>query len=76
MKLIGHQEEDFGDYEESFSFGGEFWVGDGAFQVLGLQPHLVSFFKGFETLTVSEGHDLAGKFMRGKGFISGSIEGF
>ena len=42
----------------------------------GLQPHLVSFFEGFETLTVSGGHDLVGKFMSSKSFISGSIEDF
>ena len=56
--------------------GGKFWVGDRVFQVLGLQPHLVSLFKGFEILTVFEGHYLAGKFMGGKSFISGGIKGF
>ena len=57
-------------------FWGKFWVGNRAFQVLSLQPYLVPFFKGFETLMVSGGHDLAGKFVSGKSFISGGIEGF
>ena len=74
MELVGNQKEDFGDHEGSFSFRGELWVGNRAFQILGLQSYFVSFFEGFETLTVSGGHDLVGKFMSGKSFISGSIE--
>ena len=76
MELVDDQGENFDDHKRSFSFGGEFWVGNRAFQVLGLQPHLVFFFKGFETLTVSRGHDLAGKFMSGKSFIFDGIEEF
>ena len=74
--MVGGWGKNFDDYEGSFSFGGEFWVGNGAFQVLGLQLYLVSFFEGFEILMVSGEHDLVDKFMRGEGFISGSVEGF
>ena len=76
MELVGDQEENFGDCEGSFSFGGEFWVGNGVLQVLSFQPHLVFLFKGFEILMVSGKHDLAGKFMSGESFIFDGIEEF
>ena len=37
-------------------YKGEFWVDDGVFQVLGFQPYLIFFIKGFETLVISGGH--------------------
>ena len=35
MELIHDGGEDFDNREGSFSFGGEFWVGDGTFEVSG-----------------------------------------
>ena len=51
-ELIGDEGEDFDDCKRSFTFGGKFWVGDGAFQVPGLQPNLVAFGKWSESSVV------------------------
>ena len=53
-------------------FEGKFGVGDGAFQVSGLQPDLVSFNEGCESLVVTQGHNLVSEFMGSKSFILSS----
>ena len=57
-------------------FWGEFQVGDGTLEVSGFQPDFVSFGKRDEASVGTRGHDLAGKFMGSKGFVSGGDEGF
>ena len=76
VELICDRREDLDDCEGSFSFGGKLWVGDGSFEISGLKPDFVSFGKGGESLVVMRGHDLAGEFVCGEGFISGSDKGF
>ena len=67
--------EDFDNREGSFTFGGELGVCDGAFEVSGFEPDFVSFSKGGESSVVVRGHDLAGEFMSGKGFVSSGDKG-
>ena len=45
------------------------------FEISGLKPDLVSFNERSGALVVTRGHDLAGEFMCGKGFVSSSNKG-
>ena len=74
-ELVCDGREDFDDREGSFTFGGEFRVGDGAFEVPGFKPDFVSFDEGGESSVVARGHDLAGEFVGGKGFVSSGNKG-
>jgi len=64
LELVDDGGEDFGDGEGTFTFWGEFWVSDRAFQIPGFEPDLVSFAKGGEASTGAGGHDLSCQLVR------------
>jgi len=47
-ELVNDGGEDFGDGKGSFSFWGEFWVGDRSFVISGFKPDFVSLVEGGE----------------------------
>ena len=75
-ELVHDRGEDLDDCEGSFTFRGEFWIGDGAFKVSGFKPDFVSLGERGESSVVARGHDLAGEFVGGEGFVSSGDEGF
>ena len=75
-ELVCDEGEDFDDREGSFTFWGKFWVCDGSLEVSSFQPDFVAFGEGGESSVVMQGHDMAGKLVCGKGFISSGDEGF
>ena len=74
-ELVCDGREDFDNREGSFTFGGELGVCDGSFEVSGLEPDFIAFGEGSESSVVTRGHNLAGEFVCGKGFVSSGDEG-
>ena len=74
-ELIGDGGKDFDNREGSFTFRGEFGVGNGAFEISGFEPDLVSFGKGGESSVVTRGHYLVSELVCSEGFVSSGNEG-
>ena len=51
-ELVSDRGEDFDYREGSFTFGSEFWIGDGTFKISGFQSDFVTFGKGGESSVV------------------------
>ena len=74
-ELVRDRREDFDDCEGSFTFGGELWICNGAFEVSGFEPDFVAFGEGSKSSVVMRRHYLAGEFVCGEGFVSSGDEG-